>query len=296
MDGGAEAASWWELTVECDERVFPAAVARLKRHGLRTCVVDRRDAARVVLRIFLPHETPRARLLGLAQQLIADAERLEGRPTQVRYRRAPFPDAPSFPPTRVGRRLVVQPAAAELPRDGRLAVRLLPRAAFGSIHPTTRLCLEALEERELRGAHLIDLGCGSGVLGIAALLLGARSVVAVDDDAVAVDAARGNAKLNGVDLRVERGSVERLLEHTARSPLDGLLCNTLASLLEEVIPLLRGRASWAILSGIRDGQRERIEAACAAERWTISRWRQSEGWALAELGQGGKCDESASGQ
>jgi SAM-dependent methyltransferase len=89
-------------------------------------------------------------------------------------------------------------------------VRLLPRAAFGSDHATTRLCLEALQDRALDGLVLADVGCGSGVLAIAARLLGAAHVSAVDIDPVAVDAPRDNAALNGVTLQVQHGGCELL--------------------------------------------------------------------------------------
>ena len=100
-------------------------------------------------------------------------------------------------PDPVGRRLLILPAWLELPAEhaDRLVIRMDPGSAFGTgSHPTTRLCLEAIEDLPgLEGARVADLGCGSGILGIAALLQGAASVAAADTDSLAVRATADNA-------------------------------------------------------------------------------------------------------
>lgn len=272
--------AYWELSIDCDERLFPAAILRLKQQGLTSCLVDRRAEDRIGFRVFLPEEIERPRLLGLSRRLTMDAERLAGRPTRVSYRKTDACEAPILhDPTPVGPRLVVQPATAALPDDGRIAVRLLPRAAFGGTHPTTRLCLEALQRLPLAGATLADVGCGSGVLSIAARLLGAAEVAAVDIDPVAVEVTRENAALNGVDLWTATGGVERL----SGRRFDTVVCNALLPVLEQVIPQLGSVTRRAVISGMRAEERERVEAACAAAQWTIRRFHPLEGWASAEL-------------
>ena len=101
---------------------------------------------------------------------------------------------------RVGRRIVIVPAwEAYAPAPGEVVIRLEPGMAFGTgLHPTTRLCLEALEAHLAPGCTVLDVGTGSGVLAIAAAKLGARSVLALDADPVAVSVARENVALNGV--------------------------------------------------------------------------------------------------
>ena len=120
-----------------------------------------------------------------------------------------------------------------------------PGSAFGTgSHPTTRLCLEAIEElSDERGGRLgsirvADLGCGSGILGIAALLEGASSVVAADTDSLAVRATRDNAVVSGFreQFLVDLGSVERLAELLEGRPADLLLCNILAPVIEALCP------------------------------------------------------------
>ena len=108
-------------------------------------------------------------------------------------------------PMRFGRRLWVCPTAAPAPEDPEaVVVRLDPGLAFGTgTHPTTALCLQMLDAMPLAGRTLIDYGCGSGILGIAALKLGATRVVAVDLDPQALVATRENAVRNGVADRLE---------------------------------------------------------------------------------------------
>ena len=106
---------------------------------------------------------------------------------------------------RVGRRLLIRPSWQECtPRDGEAVVVLDPGMAFGTgYHPTTRMCLEQLEQRVTPRMRLLDLGTGSGILAIAAAKLGVRSVVALDSDPTAVESARANVRANSVGRRVK---------------------------------------------------------------------------------------------
>lgn len=109
-----------------------------------------------------------------------------------------------FRPMRFGRRLWVVPGDQPVPAGDALIVRLDPGLAFGTgTHPTTRLCLEWLETLPLTQLRVLDFGCGSGILSIAAALLGAHSVVALDIDGQALTATRSNALQNGVADRIE---------------------------------------------------------------------------------------------
>jgi len=117
-----------------------------------------------------------------------------------------------FRPTRVGERLVVTPSWEEHEaREGDVVITLDPGQAFGTgTHETTRLVLAELEARVRGGEAVLDVGCGSGILGIAARLLGAVCVVAVDVDPVAVRVARENAAVNGVSIEASTTPVERV--------------------------------------------------------------------------------------
>src|ERR1700674_2469216 len=111
---------------------------------------------------------------------------------------------------RFGRRLWVCPTAADLPDDANaVVVRLDPGLAFGTgTHPTTALCLQILESLTISGRSVIDYGCGSGILGIAALKLGAAHVTAVDLDPQALLATRDNAARNGVSSSIDVRGVD----------------------------------------------------------------------------------------
>lgn len=109
-----------------------------------------------------------------------------------------------FRPMRFGRRLWVCPGGFEVDAEDAVIVHLDPGLAFGTgTHPTTALCLEWLEGQDLTGQRVLDFGCGSGILSIASLKLGACSVIAVDIDPQAITATRQNALQNGVDDRLE---------------------------------------------------------------------------------------------
>ena len=146
-----------------------------------------------------------------------------------------------FPVQRVGRRLVIRPTWREhTATDGEVVLALDPGMAFGTgLHPTTRLCLAGIEtwadDGLLAGARLLDLGCGSGILGIAAAALGAGEVTAVDSDPIAVQATDANAALNGLDrrLRANQGSLP-----ATGQPFPRVVANLIASLLVELAPAL----------------------------------------------------------
>ena len=147
-----------------------------------------------------------------------------------------------FPVMRVGRRLVIRPTWREHePTADDVVISLDPGMAFGTgLHPTTRLCLALIEDLAGDGlldhASVLDVGCGSGILAIAAGLLGARPILGVDTDPLAVETTRTNARLNGLSdvIEVRTGSVP-LADETA---FDIVLANLIASLLVDLaVPL-----------------------------------------------------------
>jgi ribosomal protein L11 methyltransferase len=162
---------------------------------------------------------------------------------------------------RFGRRLRVCPTTAAAPEDANaVVVRLDPGLAFGTgTHSTTALCLQILDSLPLSGRTLIDYGCGSGILGIAALRLGAAHVTAVDLDPQALIATRDNAIRNGVSTKLETQSVPAKLR-----PADCVIANILAEPLIELAPTLTAACSLngdLILSGILKTQAYAVKAA-----------------------------------
>ena len=182
-----------------------------------------------------------------------------------------------FEPMRVGARLWIVPTWHEAPDPGAVNVVLDPGAAFGTgSHPTTRLCLAWLERNVDPRAGVLDYGCGSGILGIAALKLGARAAAGVDIDPQALEAARYNASRNGVALQVLPAS--DALDLVA----DLTVANILANPLRMLAPLISAHTrpgGRIALSGILETQAE--EVAQAYRPWAnLSVEAHEAGWVL----------------
>jgi len=164
-----------------------------------------------------------------------------------------------FKPMPFGRRLWIYPWNIEPPADDdAVVVRLDPGLAFGSgTHPTTALCLEWLDGLDLKGKSVIDYGCGSGILAIAALKLGARYAVGVDNDPQALTASADNAERNGVADRLALFLPE---DHVVE-PADVFVANILAGPLGELAPTFAAAAGPGApfaISGILDGQQDEL--------------------------------------
>ena len=163
----------------------------------------------------------------------------------------------------IGERLWLAPADDRHAPGERLVVRINMGLAFGTgEHATTALCLEWLERHVAAGMTLLDYGCGSGILALAALTLGASRAYAVDNDDQALTATTANAALNGVTDRIFIGAPERLPPVT----VDVLTANILAGTLVELAPALAKRVvpgGMLVLSGILEPQAKRVAEAYA---------------------------------
>jgi len=180
-----------------------------------------------------------------------------------------------FTPIRVTDRLWIVPSWCTPPDAVAVNITLDPGLAFGTgAHPSTLLCLRWLAENLWRGASVLDYGCGSGILAIAAAKLGAARVTGIDIDPQAVATSRGNAAANGVVA--DFGSPEELPPET----VDVALANILANPLELLAPLLAARVrvdGSIVLSGILEAQAGAV--AAAYERWfNIEPWGMADGW------------------
>jgi ribosomal protein L11 methyltransferase len=182
-------------------------------------------------------------------------------------------------PLRFGGRLWVCPTEADPPADAHaVVVRLDPGLAFGTgTHPTTALCLQFLDAMTLTGRSVIDYGCGSGILGVAALKLGASRVTAVDLDPQALIATRANAERNAVSSRLETNAVTAALE-----PADLVLANILAEPLIELAPILTAACRIGgdlVLSGLLETQAHAVGSAYDSA-FDMVRVVVREGWCL----------------
>ena len=170
----------------------------------------------------------------------------------------------NFQPMRFGRRLWIVPSWHQAPEPDAVNLLLGPGLAFGTgTHPTTALCLEWLDGQELAGCRVLDFGCGSGILGIAALLLGAASALGTDIDPQALEASRDNAARNGLPATA---FPVYLPEHLPQQAVDVVAANILAGPLVQLAPTITalvkpgGRLA---LSGILAEQAEEVRAAYA---------------------------------
>ncbi len=171
----------------------------------------------------------------------------------------------NFQPMRFGQRLWIVPSWHQAPEPEAVNLLLDPGLAFGTgTHPTTALCLEWLDGQPLAGCSLLDFGCGSGILGIAALLLGAESALGTDIDPQALEASRDNARRNGIDPA--RFPVY-LPEHLPPQPVDVVVANILAGPLVQLaltLTALVKPGGRLALSGILAEQAEEVRAAYAS--------------------------------
>lgn len=167
----------------------------------------------------------------------------------------------TFQPMRFGARVWIVPSWHTPPDADGVNILLDPGLAFGTgTHPTTRLCLEWLDGHPPRGAKVIDYGCGSGILAIAAALLGAESVLCIDNDPQALIATRDNAERNKVEAKL----IALLPESAPDTPCELLLANILAGPLMELaekFSRLVQPGGQVVLSGILPEQAEAVRAS-----------------------------------
>ncbi|MEM8605136.1 MAG: 50S ribosomal protein L11 methyltransferase [Cyanobacteria bacterium P01_H01_bin.121] len=290
--------SWWQIQVLCDPELEDLIFWRLTEFGCKGTAAEIKAAGTYLVSGYLPAE--QADILDLASlslRLRQDALVVEFTPPTTRWQLIDQENWASswkryWQPQEIGDRLLICPEWLEPTKEtNRIVLKLDPGAAFGTgTHPTTQLCLEALEMRlntPPTEMTIADIGCGSGILSIGAMLLGATQIYAVDTDAMAVRATQANRELNqihGQNLLTFEGSVEHL-EAAANDPersvqFDGILCNILAEIIIDLIPSMSKIAKpqcWGILSGILIEQAKPIADTLEQNGWTVATlWRRQD--------------------
>lgn len=192
-----------------------------------------------------------------------------------------------YKPIEIGNRLIVVPEWEEVENPDRVALRLDPGLMFGTgSHATTRMCLEELENYAGEGKKVLDLGCGSGILGIGALVLGSKYCVGVDIDPKAPDIVMDNAALNGIGndkMKVYAGDIigDASLRKMLGAGYDIVLANIVSDVIIPLAPFVRGfMADDAVFitSGIIDGREDEVRSAIEAAGFTVKAHLHEEEW------------------
>ena len=191
-----------------------------------------------------------------------------------------------YRPMEVGRRLLILPEWEPVPEDAsRVPLRLDPGLIFGTgSHPTTRMCLEAVEDLAPRAEKVLDLGCGSGILAIAALLLGAGSALGCDIDEAAPRIAGENAALNGVEDRLTVLAGDATADEALRAAIGGgydiVFLNIVADVILRLLPDIRRwlrPGGTLFISGVIDGREGEVAAALRDKGYSFVQ-RRMEDW------------------
>jgi ribosomal protein L11 methyltransferase len=271
---------WLGLSLELDAASAEAFSEALLEAGAQSVALENLDAPRPTLHALLVPGIDVAQTVGTASRAAGIA------PPQFSTREVADEDwvrrtQAQFEPIEIGARLWVGPTWRRAP-PGRTAVQLDPGLAFGTgTHPTTKLALAFLERTIAGGESVLDYGCGSGILAIAAAKLGAARVDGVDLDPLAVETAAGNARANGVALRAA------LPDALAATTYDIVVSNILAQPLIVLAPLLAARCrpgGRIALSGILASQASDVLAAYDG-MFDMRVAAVEDGWALLEGGR-----------
>jgi ribosomal protein L11 methyltransferase len=289
--------SWWEIKIDCASELEETIFWRLSEFGCKG-MSTQKQIQNILISAYIPQiQVKLLEISDLLAQIDADAKKSD---CQIPITSCILIDEEDWSsswkqhwaPQPIGDRLLINPAWLEVPKDtDRIVLQLDPGVAFGTgTHATTQLCLEALEMRLQPGTNLLiaDIGCGSGILSTAALLLGAQQVYAVDNDPLAVKATRENCQLNGIPpekLIVELGSIETIAMMIP-APLDGFVCNILANVIIQMAPQMKDIVKpkgWAALSGILSTQVADVSTVLEQHGWVVGTvWNRQE-WSCINL-------------
>jgi ribosomal protein L11 methyltransferase len=280
---------WLEISVTSDNEGAEAVAEVLSRYAYRGVVIeagpDGWNAGPVIVRAYLPAD----------DRLRANKRRIEE--ALCHLDRIRSVSVPSFRPVaeedwveawkerlnvlRIGRHVVIRPSWRDyVPESGDIVIQLDPGMAFGTgLHPTTQMCLVALEELMRPEAAVLDLGTGSGILAIAAAKLGAGHVLAVDRDPVAVKTARGNLVTNGVQgvVSVMEGSLQDVSKSYDLVVVN-ILAKVIVEMMQEGLATRLHPGGRLITAGIIADQTSEVIAALERGGLTAIERQQREDW------------------
>jgi len=295
---------WIEISLETDGEAAEAVADLLQRYGYQGVSIeqlgieveaweeDLPPPTRLVVRAYVPDNAEAPAIQQQLESGLAYLRMIYPVPEPA-YRRISEEDWAEawkvhYHPIKVGRRLYIRPAWEEAPLEpGDLEIILDPGMAFGTgAHPSTQLCLMALEDLVPLPPRVLDLGCGSGILAIAAARLGAEHILGLDIDDIAVIATGRNAALNGVSTQItaQQGSLETLLASPQRFGLllANILAKTIIHLCEEGLGNVVEPGGVGVFGGIIEEQADDVESALRAAGLTPYRRRTMGDWVVIE--------------
>ncbi len=284
--------SWWEVQIFGAPDLEDCIFWRLENFGVKGTATEKKGDLFLV-RAYLPKHQQQLDLEALSLLLDQDAVNMGLPVPKIESILINEEDWASswkehWQPLEIGDRFLINPAWLPIPQSDRIMLRLDPGVAFGTgNHATTQLCLEALERQAIAGAIVADIGCGSGILSIGALLLGASKVYAVDNDPLAVQSTGSNQELNNIGserLVAHEGSVEELLK--LGELVDGIVCNILAEVIISLIPQMSKIAkstTWGILSGILISQADSVTHALEQNGWSVTSIERQNDWCCLNI-------------
>jgi ribosomal protein L11 methyltransferase len=283
--------SWWEIVVRCHPTLEESVFWRLDQFGCAGTSTELKGKHCIVTAYYPQDQAQLLDLAALSLWFRQDALSLWETPPVVHWGIVDNEDWSStwkahWQPEEVGDHFLICPAWIDPPPSDRYILRLDPGPAFGTgAHATTQLCLEGLEMRldeDAEGMLIADIGCGSGILAIAAVQLGVKCAYGVDTDAMAVATAERNRELNQIDpdrLWLQTGSLDTLIE-TLPAPVDGFVCNIVAETIIDLIPQMDKIAkpsTWGTISGVLMEQVKPIADTLEQSGWVIATlWRRKE--------------------
>jgi ribosomal protein L11 methyltransferase len=289
---------WWEIEIPCHPDLEETLFWRLTQYGCKGMATHQQPEGMLLIKGYLPQVAKDlTQLSGFLSSFEKDARELGVPVPRCGCRLIDEEDwakswKDHWSPMEIGDRLLINPAWLPVPVTDRLVIKIEPGSAFGTgTHATTQLCLKALEMRLIpdKSAPMVgDLGCGSGILGVASLMLGAAKVYSTDTDFLAVKATAENVAMNDLAadrMEVEEGSIEMLLTLIPQ-PLDGFVCNILANTIIDLIPQmgeLVKPGGWGILSGILSSQVPAVSQKLEEYHWYVGSVWQQNGWACLNI-------------
>lgn len=258
--------NWLEISLQVDEESAEAVSGLFNQYGEGGAVVEVLPGDLLVtVKTFVPSRDKRLKPLYQALWHLGQIRPLP-EPQVRELEEKDWAEAwkAYYEPQHIGRHLVVCPSWQTYTSNGEVVITLDPGMAFGTgLHPTTRMCLEALEEYLSPGAEVLDLGTGSGILAIAAAKLGAGSVLALDTDPLAVKIAKENVLANGVGKTVEvkEGSLEVARGSLFDLIVVNILGRTIIDLIEKGLLDTLRPGGLLIAAGIMRSEEEEMRKA-----------------------------------